>query len=238
MRVKLLLSLLVLAFTLGQTSLAATLAVELGAGGLQNANYGGNVTLGWGFTLNSGVIVTDLGYFDAAGGLIDPHPVGIWNGVGNLIAQATVPAGNAGTLVSGFRFVAIPPVSLSPGAYSIGGYANGTSPDQFRFEVPSITTIAGLSFGPTDLFTRADSLSRPTTKADVFTLNGFFGPDFMVSTTTTQIPEPGGPGLALLGLAIVMARVFRRPNAERASRSFAYSSGATLRPEGNTEELR
>src|ERR1700704_4294051 len=106
MRVKLLLSLLVLALTLGQTSLAATLAVELGAGGRQNANYGGNVTLGWGFTLNSGVIVTDLGYFDAAGGLIDPHPVAIWNGVGNLIAQATVPAGNAGTLVSGFRFIA------------------------------------------------------------------------------------------------------------------------------------
>jgi hypothetical protein len=216
MRVKLLLSFLVLALTLGQISLAATLAVELGAGGLQNANYGGNVTLGWGFTLNSGVIVTDLGYFDAAGGLIDPHPVGIWDSVGNVVAQATVPSGNAGTLVSGFRFVAITPVGLSPGAYSIGGYANGTSPDEFRFEVPSITTITGLSFGPTDLFTRADSLSRPTTKAEVFTLNGFFGPDFMVSTTTTQIPEPGGPGLLLLGLAIVMARVFSRRNRDRA----------------------
>jgi hypothetical protein len=209
MRKNLSYSIMLLALTAGQPLIASTIAVLPGSGGFQNSNYGSNVTLGWGFSLFDAVTVTDLGYFDGNAGLTDAHPVGIWNSIGNLITQATVPSGTAANLVSGFRFVPIAPVVLIAGAYSIGGYANVTSPDQFRFEVSSVTTIAGLSFGRANLFTQGNSLTRPTTPADAFSLDGYFGPDFLVSSPTI-VPEPGNIGMSLLGLAIVMGCRFRR----------------------------
>jgi len=211
MRINFSRSIVLLALTAGQPSIAATLAVLPGSGGFQNSNYGSNITLGWGFTLVNAVTVTDLGYFDGNAGLTDAHPVGIWNSMGTLIANATVPSGAAADLVSGFRFVPIAPVILGPGAYSIGGYANSTSPDQFRWQVSSVTTVAGLSFGSANLYTQADSLTRPTTVAEVFSPYGYFGANFMVSSSTpTAVPEPDSIGMWLLGLAIVMGRRFRR----------------------------
>src|SRR5258707_2309265 len=147
MRVSLSFASMLLALTVSQTSTAATIAVEPGSGGIQSADYGvANITIGWGFTLTSPLTVTDLGYFDGDSGLADPHPVGIWDSNGNLVAMATVPSGAAATLMNGFRFVPITPVVLGIGAFRIGGYANGTSPDAFRFEVQSITTVPALSF--------------------------------------------------------------------------------------------
>jgi len=201
---------MVLALAAGQPSIADTIAVLPGVGGFENSNYGSNVTLGWGFTLVNAVIVTDLGYFDGNEGLTDGHPVGIWNSIGNLVAEATVPSGATTDLVSGFRFVPIDPVVLGPDAYTIGGYANATSPDQFRFEVSSVTTVAGLSFGPANLFTKANSLTLPTTPAEAFSQDGYFGPDFIVSSPTATVPEPDSIGMLLLGLAILMGRRFRR----------------------------
>jgi hypothetical protein len=203
-------SIMLLALAVGRPSIAASVAVLPDIGGFQNSNYGGNITLGWGFTLVNAVTVTDLGYFDGNEGLTDAHPVGIWNSIGSLLAEAMVPSGATAALVSGFRFVPILPVVLGPGAYSIGGYANDTSPDEFRFEVSSLTTIAGLSFGPANLYTKADSLTRPTTKADAFSQDGYFGPNFEVSSPTS-VPEPTGFGASLIGLlAIVLVFRFRR----------------------------
>jgi hypothetical protein len=207
MRISLGCSVMLLTLIGGQRSLGAAVAVLPASGGFQNSNYGSNITLGWGFDLLNAVTVTDLGYFDGNGGLTDAHPVGIWNSIGSLLAQATVPSGDTATLVSEFRFVPIVPVVLGPGAYSIGGYANSTSPDEFRFEVSSLTTIAGLSFGPANLYTKADSLTRPTTKADAFSQDGYFGPNFEVSSPTS-VPEPDGIGASLIGL-LAIALVFR-----------------------------
>jgi hypothetical protein len=203
-------SLLLLALTTVQPTIASIIAVLPGTGGFQNSNYGANITLGWGFTLASAVTVTDLGYFDGNSGLTDPHPVGIWNSLGNLIGEATVPAGTTANLVNGFEFVSIAPMLLNPGAYSIGGYANSTSPDEFRFEVSSVATVAGLSFGLANLYTQADSLAQPTTQADAFSQDGYFGPDFLVSGPVTSVPEPGNIGVSLFGLALVIGVRFRR----------------------------
>jgi len=203
-------SIILLALTAVPPSIAATLAVQPGSGGFQNSNYGSNITLGWGFSLVNAVTVTGLGYFDGNGGLTDAHPVGIWNSIGILLAEATVPSGATADLLSGFRFVSIAPVILGAGSYSIGGYANATSPDEFRFEVSSLTTVAGLSFGLANLYTKADSLTRPTTKADAFSQDGYFGPNFEVSSPTT-VPEPSG--VSLMGLlAIVIIFRSRRAN--------------------------
>ena len=196
---------LLLTLAAGQSSTAATIALELGSGGFQSADYGlTSVTLGWGFSLTTPLTVTELGYFDGNSGLVDPHPVGIWDSVGNLLATATVPSGGVGDLVNGFRFVPITPVTLGAGFFTIGGFANATSPDPFRFQVQTFTPVAGLSFGPPVLFTRADSLARPTMRADVFT-NGYFGANFLVGTPATTTPEPAALGITLLGLVMVVA---------------------------------
>ena len=214
MRINFSRSIILLALTAVPPSIAATLAVQPGSGGFQNSNYGSNITLGWGFSLVNAVTVTGLGYFDGNGGLTDAHPVGIWNSIGILLAEATVPSGATADLLSGFRFVSIAPVILGAGAYSIGGYANATSPDEFRFEVQSVTTVAGLSFGlaTANLYTKADSLTRPTTKADAFSQYGYFGPNFEVSSPTT-VPEPSG--MSLMGLLVMMIMIIvrsRRPS--------------------------
>jgi hypothetical protein len=204
MRVTLSFTIILLGLTVCQPATAATIAVELGSGGFENANYGSNSTLGWGFTLTAPLTVIDLGYYDGGdAGLIDPHPVGVWDSAGDLLATATVPSGTAATLMSGFRFVAIAPLLLGPGAFTIGAYANATSPDPFRWQVPSVTTVAGLSFGTANLFIHADTLARPTTPADVFGPSGYFGPNFLVGTPTA-IPEPGAIGTTLTGLAVMI----------------------------------
>jgi hypothetical protein len=213
MRINISYSIMLLALAAGQPSIADTIAVLPGSGGFQSSDYGSNVTLGWGFMVLNTITVTDLGYFDGNEGLTDAHPVGIWNSIGILLAEATVPSGATADLVSGFRFVSIAPVILGAGSYSIGGYANDTSPDEFRFEVSALTAAAGLSFGPANLYTKADSLTQPTTKADAFSQDGYFGPNFEVGSPTT-VPEPDGIGVSLIGLlAIVVA--FRLKNRDR-----------------------
>jgi hypothetical protein len=204
MCVRLSVAIILVGLTADRSSIASSIAVDPGSGGFENASYGANVTIGWGFTLTTSLTVTDLGYFDGGDpGLVDLHPVAIWDTAGNLLASATVPSGTGGTLVSGFRFIPIVPVVLGPGTFSIGGYANMTSPDPLQYLVPSITTIGGLSFGTANLFSRADTLTRPTTQAEALTPFGYFGPDFLAGTLT-QIPEPGAIGTTLLGLAFVM----------------------------------
>jgi hypothetical protein len=203
MRINLSYSIIFVTLAAAQPSIADTIAVLPGNGGFQSSDYGDNVTLGWGFTLVNTVTVTGLGYFDGNAGLTDAHPVGIWNTMGILLAEATVPSGSTADLISGFRFVSIAPVILGAGAYSIGGYANDTSPDEFRFEVSSVTTVAGLSFGPTNFYTKADSLTQPTTKADAFSQDGYFGPNFEVGSPAT-VPEPHSIGVSLIGLLAIM----------------------------------
>jgi hypothetical protein len=208
LRINLSCSITLLALAASLPSFAGSVAIVPGSGGFQSSDYGSNVTLGWGFTLADPVTVTGLGYFDGNGGLTDVHPVGIWNSIGALLAEATVPSGATADLLSGFRFVSIAPVILGAGAYSIGGYANDTSPDEFRFEVSSVTTVAGLSFGPANLYTKSDSLTQPITKADAFSQDGYFGPNFEMSSATA-VPEPAGMGVSLIGL-LAIALVFRK----------------------------
>ena len=66
MRVCLWFAIVLLGLTASQPSTAASIAVDLGSGGFENANYGSNSTLGWGFTLTASLTVIDLGYYDGA----------------------------------------------------------------------------------------------------------------------------------------------------------------------------
>jgi hypothetical protein len=77
-------------------------------------------TLGFSFSTNVPITVTGLGIFDSdQNGLIDSHPVGIWDGGGTLVASGTVASVTADPLINQFRY-AIASVFLTPGAYNIG----------------------------------------------------------------------------------------------------------------------
>jgi len=135
------------AWAIGDGIIPGALAVTPGTGGVENAFYNYNSTLGWSFSVSIPVDVTALGYFDATGGgLHDAHPVGIFDVAGNLLTSATVPMGTAGSLQGGFRFVPDSYV-LQPGNYEIGAYANATSLDPFLLSEHGSQTSPGVTLG-------------------------------------------------------------------------------------------
>ena len=74
--------------------------------------------------------VYKLGVFDWGGnGLIDSHPVAIFNADKSLLVSATVSAGTSATLDQGFRWVSLSsPVTLSANTqYAIAAYYPGTN---------------------------------------------------------------------------------------------------------------
>lgn len=138
-------------------------------------------SLGWQFTLNQPVNVTDLGVWDRAAvfgpdtpGLVESHLVTIWDSAGNPVAQATVPSGTNNTLVDVFRYAPLPaPVLLQPGTYTIGAYYQSPA-DHLAFFADPIITSPYLSYdnsmdwlgnGPPDVFAPSQE-------------QGYFGPNF------------------------------------------------------------
>ncbi len=114
--------------------------------------------------------IDKLGVFDAGGdGLATPHQVGIWEiSTGKLVVSATVPAGTAGELIDGFRYVKLPePVALKGGTpYRIGAlFARGG--DAF----PDSSGYDGVLLGGADVrmdgsvYTPGDKLAPPTNRA-------------------------------------------------------------------------
>jgi hypothetical protein len=168
-----------------------TPALSFTGGGLFGATTG---TFGWSFTLSSTITVTDLGYFDFGGnGLNEAHDVGIWNSAGTLMVSATVPAGTAGTLNDGFRYVLVPATLLPPGDYVIGGFESGASGDPVVVQASTITTAALITYDGSRS-TGGAALTFPTGDASA-NPNSYFGPNFMFTT----VPEPTTLGLLLFG---------------------------------------
>ncbi len=114
--------------------------------------------------------IDKLGVFDAGGdGLATAHEVGIWEiYTGKLVVSATVPAGTAGELIDGFRYVALPePIELKGGTpYRIGAlFTRGG--DAF----PDSSGYDGVFLGgdgvrmDESVFTPGDQLAPPTNGA-------------------------------------------------------------------------
>jgi hypothetical protein len=158
-------------------------------------------TYGWTFTVNTPVVVDNLGYFDSFGnGLSVSHDVGIWDGSGTLLDSATVPAGTAGFLQDGFRYTGTASVLLPIGTYTIGGF-DPESADGITVGATTITTDPAITYGASRSIGGA-SLTFPT--ADVHgNGNSYFGPNF----TFVAVPEPATSALVLLGgMAACLAR--------------------------------
>ncbi len=122
-------------FTSGQTYTIAPsgdiAAVQSTAGSLAAA--GADSTFGWSFTVGgTSIQVTRLGFFDESGdGLAQAHDVGLWDNSGTLIASVTVQAGTASSLVNGYRYEEITPVTLAAGqTYTMGAFYLNASGDR------------------------------------------------------------------------------------------------------------
>jgi hypothetical protein len=165
----------------------------------------GNSTQGYAFNLSNPVLVTQLGIFDFElpfmPGLDESHLVTIWTSTGTLKAQGTVPSGTAGTLTDGFRYVAIAPMLLSAGSYTIGAFYAGGS-DFAVGPASTITTAPGVTYSG------SRSGQGNAFPAGNFFLesNGYFGPNFQF-TAAGSVPDTGTTcslfGLSLMGLAFL-----------------------------------
>jgi len=108
-----------------------------------------NTISGWGFSLSSPVVLTNLGVFDLdSAGLDSPHIVTVWTSTGTQLVQTTVPVGTSSTLIDGFRYVAVPPTLLPAGDYIIGAAFPDNNLDRVMYRTTA-TTASGVTYNGT-----------------------------------------------------------------------------------------
>lgn len=154
-----------------------------------------NQTIGWSFTVNSALHVSDLSWYDPTGLNTVDRAVGIWDSNGNLVVSTCVGPGCGSTYQSPF-WVTLASADLLPGNYVIGGYVYANGADGFVLGDPTITTDPRITYGQS-LFAVSGSLTEPN---DHCCGNGFFGPDFSVGGS--QVPEPATLAFAGIGLGV------------------------------------
>lgn len=161
-------------------------------------------TRGWDFTVNSSILVTDLGVWDAnntvfkgspGDGLTQPLTVSLWDNASQLLlAQATVPSGTTGALVDDFRYAALlTPVQLDPGHTYVVSVFYPQTGDPDATNVTGISTAPEINYGSG----RSTQFGFPNS---VDANNGYFGPNFQfIAAPGNGVPETGASGMLLAG---------------------------------------
>jgi hypothetical protein len=158
----------------------------------------GSDTFGWGFSLSSPLLVTQLGVWDENGdGLGQSHLVTVWDSTGSPVAQVTVPSGT-GPETNGFRYVSIGSLTLAAGNYTIGAFYNAFGSDVASASASAISTAPGVTYAGSrsiagNAFPPTDALALP---------NSYFGPNFQF-TSPTSAPETGST-FCLLFLSLIV----------------------------------
>jgi hypothetical protein len=156
-----------------------------------------NQTIGWSFTVNTALQVSDLSWYDPTGTNPIDHNLAIWDNNGNIVASGCAGPGCGSSWVGGFWVTAIN-AALAPGNYVIGGYIFANGNDAFTLGNPTITTDPRITYGESR-FNVSGMLTEPT---NTCCGNGFFGPDFSAAT----VPEPASMTLVGLGIGITALR--------------------------------
>lgn len=98
-------------------------------------NYDGDFTVGWVFTTDRAITITDVGGFAEPGTfLYTSSELGIWdNNTADLIARETVPSWYEAptTYRDGFWYTAVDPIRLEPGTYAVGLVSWGGDVDRY-----------------------------------------------------------------------------------------------------------
>lgn len=131
-------------------------------------------TTGWNFTVDHGMLVTDLGLWDRdLDGNEESRPIGLWDEAGTLLATVTMPVGLVGEVDGNFRYLPIdPPVMVLPGqTYTIGGFYT-TSAGGLAGHVTGLETVPGFTVGQ-PVTNQDATFQKPTTGASGFP--GLFG---------------------------------------------------------------
>ncbi len=174
---------------------------------------GQSAAVGWSFqVLGSDLDVVSVGVFDNQNGLMDAHELGIWDSSDTLLVDVTVPAGTSGTLIDGYRYIDIGPITLTAGdTYFIAAFYPAkfsTSAPQDHVLANSSQTYDGVEFlnSVQTLLGPGIPFGFPNQNAGVN--QGVFGPNFQF-TTITATPEPStvcAAGAAMLLLAGMLRR--------------------------------
>ena len=178
-----------------------------------------NVTVGWSFSLNSNISVTQLGAFDANNsmplsgppdGLLSDQLITLWTSTGTFITSATVPAGG-GTLANGFRYVSIPQTFLTAGnSYVISDYYSPTNQDPNVEFFSTVTTAPGVMYGDA----REGSTTGNVFPDFVLSGTGVWGPNFQFVAATNGVPESGSAWIlmasSLGGIVLLRSTLQRR----------------------------
>ena len=182
--------------------------------GTGTVRTGDGFSLGTTFTVGSAdQTILDLGVFDGANppggsvgdGLLSSIPVGLFDSAGNLIASATVPSGTGATLLNGFRYVSITPISLTSGnTYTLAAYYSSSDADTLLDQggSPSTSTAFQNYLAAFTGSNSVGSLSFPTGHT-----NGvaYVGPNLEFA-----VPEPAASLMTLGGLCLFGIRSARR----------------------------
>lgn len=160
------------------------------------ANQG---TVGFRFTLTSSLDVSALGLWDEnSDGLSHSHMMGIFNASGALVAVANIPAGNTATLLDGFRYVFILPITLPPGTYNIGAFYSTMDADRVLIFATGFSTNSHLQYDGSAYISGA-SLANPIGSGGGEP--SAFGPNFLAVPEGTML---------LIALGAVGLFAFRR----------------------------
>lgn len=174
--------------------------------------------------------VNSLGFADPSGApLAVSHLVTLWdNSTGNILASATVPAGNAAPLIDGYRWVALPStLTLNYGSYYvIGAQVDGVHDlwgdlinNTFSSGSPDNGNGSGINWNSQYVqlgggweFSRAgryDSAGNyPNELANQTSLQDSIYP--AANLGFDVVPEPGSLSLAVVGAALFMGFRLKR----------------------------
>jgi hypothetical protein len=206
--------------TAGTTAARAQVALSFTSPNTNSFLDGTGRMLGWEFTVDTTIEVTELGWFDWQNdGLATSHQIGIWNTAGQtLLGSVTVSAGASATLADGFRYQALgSSIFLVTGqTYRIAGFDPGTGGDAHVWDVfhsgYSNYEVSGFTVDPNVNLTAGDALGGAA--------GGFgyplgpigderavlMGPNFSFAV----VPEASASALLAAGLAVLAVGFHRR----------------------------
>lgn len=157
---------------------------------------------GWQFTVNNNITVDSLGFYDnPANGITQSHDIGIYN----VATQSLVVSGTVSPSVpysNWFNWNSVTPTVLTAGQtydiVAIVGNDNRTwNPNGFTVD-PNITYVRNVwSDGVSSLSFPVSTDGNP---------NGYFGPNFGISTSTVPLP----PSVIMFASGLLGLGVFRR----------------------------